>query len=389
MTNQHKLEHLREVSSRFFGWLTNDALPLWSTTGVDWEGGGFVEQLTPDGTVVADVRRARLVARQIFAFKSAGDLGWNGPVDRLVEHGLEALLNRHVTEGGEVVPRYIPTEDRGEGAFDLYDQAFVLFGLAHGFAHTGDRKLETRALSILSRLRSRWATAGGGFAEHRPAQAPLKANPHMHLLEASLAWIEVSSDPAWPALASELVELCLTRFLDSTGALHEYFDTDWSILEGAQDVVEPGHQVEWAWLLGRWGAIRPTDGLEPAARRLFDIAEGEGLNRNQRRLINELNADLSRRDCRLRLWPQTERIKALVAFYERAQDRDRHGKLASDLADAVEALLGYFQHPIAGSWWEHFDEYGKPVPEPARASSLYHIMGAANELARLTGARLG
>ena len=69
-------------------------------------------------------------------------------------------------------------------------------------------------------------------------------------------------------------------------------------------------------------------------------------------------------------------------------DPVRRGALARDLAAAVEALLGYFEHPIRGSWWEHFDQHGELVREPARASSLYHIMGAANELARLTGARL-
>lgn len=374
-----------EVTDHFFAWLTNEALPLWSTEGVDWTQGGFVEQLTPDGAAIADVRRARLVARQIFAFKSAGDLGWSGPVDRLVQHGLEALRLRHVTASGEVVPRYLPGEDRGEGAFDLYDQAFVLFGLAHGYAHTQAPALLELALTILSRMRGGWALSGGGFAEHKPAQAPLKANPHMHMLEAALAWIAVSDDPVWTELARELVKLCLSRFIDpNTGGLHEYFNVDWSVADAVGDVIEPGHQVEWAWLLGRWNMMESTSGLEPVAARLIGIAEEHGINRSQQRLVNELHSDLSIRDPRLRLWPQTERIKALVLSYERSPSRD----LAETIAKATRALLRYFEHPIAGSWWEHFDESGNPMNEPARASSLYHIMGAANELSRLTGISL-
>jgi mannose/cellobiose epimerase-like protein (N-acyl-D-glucosamine 2-epimerase family) len=389
MTDTMTSADIREVAGRFFGWLQNDALPLWSTKGVDGRG-GFIEQLTPDGQIIADVRRARVVARQVFAFKSAGDLDWSGPVERLVQHGLDALLGQHLTNEGEVVPRYIPAHDRGEGEFDLYDHAFVLFGLANGFACTRDRRLEAMSLSILERMRAGWAQPHGGFAEHRPAQAPLKANPHMHLLEAALVWTGVSSDPAWRALAAEVVSLCLARFIDpATGCLHEYFDADWNTLAvGQEDVVEPGHQAEWAWLLLRWQKLQPTDGLKPAAARLMAIAEGEGLDRNQYRLINELNGDLSSRDRRLRLWPQTERIRALIAFQDLEADPERRANLEERLVEAVEGLLGYFDHPIAGSWWEHFDEHGQAVWEPARASSLYHIMGAANELARLTGLRL-
>jgi mannose-6-phosphate isomerase len=105
-------------------------------------------------------------------------------------------------------------------------------------------------------------------------------------------------------------------------------------------------------------------------------------------LINELDADLRPRDRRLRLWPQTERIKALILLREGERDEDRRNELAGRIAAAVEALLGYFQHPVAGAWWEHFDAAGQPIVEPARASSLYHIMGAANELARVTRVRL-
>ena len=375
------------ATRRFLAWLGDAALPLWATTGVDRKGGGFIERLTPDGQRIDDVRRARLVARQIFAFKAAGHLGWKGPVDMLVRHGLDVLLNRHLTPDNEVVPRFLPAEGRGEGAFDLYDQAFVLFGLAHGYAHTRDAKLEDTALAVLRRMREQWAQGEGGFVDCQTPKSPLKANPHMHLLEASLAWLRVSANATWRGLAAEVVELCRTRFVDpETGALHEFFDRDWKMLvTPPDDVVEPGHQAEWAWLLLQWQTVEPAAAMEGLAARLLAIAEERGVDSRQHRLVNELNADLSIRDDRLRLWPQTERIKALVAFRELQPGRD----LDERLTEAILALIGYFNHPVAGSWWEHFDSDGSPISEPARASSLYHIMGAATELASLTGLRLG
>jgi mannose-6-phosphate isomerase len=387
MSDEFDLALVRQRTKSFFDWLSARSLPLWSTVGVDRQNGGFIEQLTSDGAIIADVRRARLVARQIFAFSVAGELGWSGPIDELVDHGLSALLRYHLTPQAAVIPRFIPCEQRGEGDFDLYDQAFVLFGLASAYAHSRNQSLEFLALHIVTNMREGFSH-DGGFAEHKPAQAPLKANPHMHMLEAALAWTEKSKDQSWRLLAQEIVDLCLARFIDSKkGSLHEFFDTDWSPLKGEADVVEPGHQVEWAWLLMR--AERFTGSpVEAVAERLFEIAEHEGLDDRQQRLINELNPDLSPRDTRLRLWPQTERIKALTTFYRREPSRARRQVLSESLAASIEALLGYFEHPIAGAWWEHFDFNGRPLPEPSRASSLYHIMGAASELARLTGMNL-
>src|SRR5215203_1988217 len=155
-------EAIEAATRRLFAWLSRESLPLWSTVGIDRDVGGFVEQLTPGGARVADVRRARLVARQIYAFKKAGDLGWTGPVQELVQHGLSALLERHLVEN-DVIPRFVPAENRCERSFDLYDQAFALFGLAHAFAFTQEKGLETKAIEILRRMREHWRHPGEGF----------------------------------------------------------------------------------------------------------------------------------------------------------------------------------------------------------------------------------
>jgi len=382
---------MADPTAKLFGWLRDEALPLWSTVGVDRANGGFVERIEPDGRLNADVRRARLVARQIYVFRTAYELGWNGPCLDLVQHGLTALREHHIGADDVVIPRYTPASGASEGGFDLYDQAFALFGLGHAAALGATDELEEQAGRILTRMREGWQHDAGGFAESKPATAPLKANPHMHLLEAALAWSEVTGAAAWRELASEVAQLCVRRFLEpDTGALHEYFDTRWHIEDaGEQQVVEPGHQAEWAWLLMRWSAMSREKGVEQPAHRLFEIAEGPGLNARQARLINELDGALAPKWSWMRLWPQTERIKALVLFAENAPTAAIRTDLERRLDQAVTGLLDFFDHPIAGSWWEHLAEDGQPVPEAARASSLYHIMGAAAELGRFTARTLG
>lgn len=378
-----------EATASFFKWLSQDALPLWSTRGID-PSGGFVERIEVNGELDMAVRRARLVARQIYAFRAASEIGWSGPADALIEHGARALLAHHVSSDHVAIPRYVPETGLKEGGFDLYDQAFVLFGFRQLAEARGGAEPEQLAKRMLQRMRGGWQHPLGGFCETDPASSPLKANPHMHLLEAALAWLEVSDAEEWVKLASEVAELCLNKFIDpQSGALQEFFDVDWSRLSDTNShVVEPGHQAEWAWLLVRWFRRTRDRRFFEAAKRLFELSEELGVNQKQNKFINELGSDFQVRDGRMRLWPQTERIKALVIFCEETTDEADRAHLMAQLEATVAGLLDFFRHPIEGSWWEHLDEHGQACLEPARASSLYHIMGAATELARFSGQRI-
>ena len=364
-------------------WLFTSAFPLWSQVGTDSEG-GFFEKLTPEGAPTDDPRRARVVGRQIFAFAVADRLGWPGPARAQVAHGLAALARSHLFSDGVIVPLADRDGTPLSTAFDLYDHAFVLFALAaaHG---TGapPADLTGQAQAVRRRMAAGWKHPVAGFEEAAPRTLPLKANPHMHLLEASLAWEEVAPDAQWRAMADEIAELCLRCFIDpATGAVREYYDGDWQALtDPAGAVVEPGHQFEWAWLLIRWGQLRGRPDAITAARRLIALAEAHGVDPVRGLAVNELNADLSLRDARARLWPQTERIKAHLALADLSETPVARATARRHAAQAVNGLMRFFDHPLPGAWWEHLDTAGTPIREPARASSLYHITCAMDVLA--------
>lgn len=374
---------------RLRDWLFQDAFPLWADVGVDRVVGGFVERLNPDGSIIDDPRRARLVARQIYAFAMAEKLGWDGPAREIVRHGLDFLLGRMLV-GDAVAPLWTPADPEPRGGFDLYDQAFVLFGLAAA-AGAGERtgELADRARDVRRHMVAGWKHPMAGFEESAPRTLPLKANPHMHMLEASLAWSAVSDpDGGWAGLADEIVELCLSRFLSpETGALSEFFDGDWRRIDSeGLDVVEPGHQSEWAWLLIRWGLSRGRPDAIAAARRLIAIAEGPGVS-DQNLAVNTLSPSLDVRDGRHRLWPQTERIKAAVALGWLAETPSDATDADATVQIAASGLLRFLDHPVPGAWWEHLDPEGAPAPEPTRASSLYHITCAVVEMSGLNDPR--
>ncbi|MEW6254832.1 MAG: AGE family epimerase/isomerase [Pseudomonadota bacterium] len=369
-------------------WMFEEALPLWARIGVDREGGGFFERLAPDGAVIDDPRRARLVARQIYVFSAAERLGWAGPAREIVRHGLAALERHHLKPVGLVVPSVARDGTVVRAEFDLYDHAFVLFGLAAAAEiGEGSKPLAARALALRDAMRAGFAHPIAGFEESRPPTVPLKANPHMHMLEACLAWDMLAPARGWADLADEIATLCLTRFIaPETGAVHEYFDRDWRALPaGDLAVVEPGHQFEWGWLLLRWGEGRGSADATSAALRMIAGAEAHGVDEQLGLAVNELTPSLDARDNRCRLWPQTERVKAHALLAERASAGSNDAQAAqAATASAVAGVRRFLVHPVAGSWWEHIGPQGVPAKEPARASSLYHIMGALEAVAHLT-----
>jgi len=255
-------------------WLLNSALPLWADKGVDRARGGFYERLNRDLSPYEEPRRARLVSRQIYCFAAGKALGWSGPADELIAHGLDFLVNRLLNDDGSVIMAVSIDGSMTKTDYDPYDYAFVLFALAAAAEALQDRKdLHALACAIRDRLIANWKHPVIGFTE----ALPLKSNPHMHLLESFLAWAELvgDEDAKWQTLADEMVELARTRLIDpQSGALTEVFTADWAPAPDAKGlVVEPGHQLEWAWLLMRWAVIKGDKAAFDLAWRLVEIAE--------------------------------------------------------------------------------------------------------------------
>jgi mannose-6-phosphate isomerase len=372
-------------------WLLNDAYPIWWARGYDHARGGFQEKLTLDGEPVEAPRRARVQPRQVFSYAVAGELGWDGPWREAVKAGLDWYLAHYTRPDGLfrtlVAADGAPLDDKVE----LYDQAFGLFALATAYGALGEpADLATRAVTIREQLKAQLGHPMGGFEESDPRTLPLLSNPHMHLFEASLAWAESKggdADGGWRALADEIANLALTRFIDpKSGGLREFFDGDWNAAPGVEGrIVEPGHQFEWAWLLLRWAKIAGRPDARKAARRMIDIGEGPGVDPKRGVAMNQLLDDMSVHDDAARLWPQTERIKAFAQLA-------RNSGAAADWDGAVRGVRGlekYFDVPTPGLWRDRYLADGRFVDEPVPASSFYHIVCAILELDRAVKAAGG
>jgi mannose-6-phosphate isomerase len=220
-----------------------------------------------------------------------------------------------------------------------------------------------------------------GFEESNPPTLPLKANPHMHMFEACLAWLEAGGDAEWERIAGMIADLCVDKFLHpQTGALREFFDQDWNPMMGEMGrIIEPGHQFEWAWLFMRWSDRTKNPKYMLAAQKLMEIAETAGTDPTRGVTFNELWDDFTPKDKNARLWPQTERIKAYIQLSRMISGPDRDGAIGKAI-EAAGGLLLYLSTDIPGLYRDRMKLDGSFVDEPAPASSLYHIICAIDEL---------
>jgi mannose/cellobiose epimerase-like protein (N-acyl-D-glucosamine 2-epimerase family) len=357
-------------------WLNAYAIPFWLKHGLELNLGGFVENISRDGSALPGPRRCMVQARQIYSMATAIRIGAGDPalLCEALASGTRLLTERYSQPDGSFRHSIDEAGSPKDATPDLYGQAFALFGLAEAFAQLGNPLLKARAVELLRYLRRERAVVGGGFTELENGGKVFRSNPHMHLFEAALAWLEYDpAEPLWRALADEILELALTRFIDPTnGALAEYFDERWNRrLEQGRYVYEPGHLCEWSWLMGRYQLLTGRD-LGSVRITLFELAEATGLDSKRGTLIDQLWSDGSAKLRSSRFWPQCEWIKAAVQL----------GRSSSARA-GMTALLRYFDTPVNGLWNDTWEEGGAFDQRPVKSSSLYHIIGAISEFSKL------
>ena len=361
-----------EAARWFEAWLTEAALPLWATAGVDPAHGLFQETLAISGAPIDAPRRARAQARQIFVFAEAAAAGYGEAWLDVALAGYDRLLACYRRPDGLFLRRAAADGTAIDTDADVYDQAFALLAMAALQVAAQDEAAPTAwardAAQVFSGLQPRRADTGG-FVESPPH--PFQANCHMHLFESALSWEAAGGGREWTALSDETADLALTRLISpETGAMREFFDAEWRAVEGEGGLIEPGHQFEWAWLLERWGRARGEPRALAAARRLY-LNGLRGVDPARNVAINALWDDFSVRDGAARLWPQTEHLKAALVLGSEVE-----------VLRAARGLAQYLDTPARGAWRDKLRPDGTFVDEPAPATSFYHLMVAILELKR-------
>lgn len=360
-------------------WLKENVFPIWIKNGVDAKNGGFEESLDDFGKPTDSPRRALVQARQIYSFTEAQLLNIISfeQAAVTVRKNLEFIENYSLPSGA-----YVHAVDSGgkplQMQSELYTQAFMLFGLARAYGLLKEKPIKDRALKLLAYLLRERKHSRGGFTEVKNNETVFQSNPHMHLFEALIAWMNVDTDPVFKEVATEIFNLCRTSFCNNEiGVIAEYFSETWDVKRTDQlFIFEPGHQYEWAWLMLQFEkAGGMSAGKLPSM--LFSLSEKHGVQKPEQLAVAEVWSDFKIHSSHARFWPQCERIKAALEIGLRAEPSQQvEYALAAD--SALKTLETYLQTPLKGLWYDTKFE-GKFIPQAAKASSLYHIINAMSE----------
>ncbi len=371
-------DSFRSVANDFLRWYREVSLPLWASTGIDAARGASVERLLPNGQPDTDADlRIRVQARQVYCFGVAETYGWYpGAAD--IVRSIVGFMERHGRSRKR--PGYLlsisnATLDIVDERFDLYDHAFFLLADAWRYKLFATPAALDDAHAVMDALDARLGVAAGWLEGDYP-HTHRRQNPHMHLLEAFLTLYEVSGEKRWFELSEKVMNLFLTRFLvDEHSVILEYFDSE---LNPTQDelglTTEPGHSMEWVWLLHWYQRIVGGD-FSDLIERLYDTAIRNGIAPTGV-MYDELYPDGRVKDDGMRLWPMTEHIRAsLLQAGAGNTAAEEHAK------NAILKLNEYFLNTSTpGSFIDRRDGQGNITVGRAPTTSVYHLTGAAIEV---------
>ncbi|WP_394886080.1 mannose-1-phosphate guanylyltransferase/mannose-6-phosphate isomerase (plasmid) [Mesorhizobium sp. AaZ16] len=357
-------------------WLFKETLPLWSTAGVDDVYGGFHEVLGFDAKPLdkPKPKRMRTMARQIYAFAIAKERGWDGPADKLINHGIDFISKCGRTDRGGWVRTLKADGSVADPVEDAYDHSCVLLALAH--AHRCGHPEAMRLAQETFRFIDTHLEDGclNGFLETPDWNGVRCSNPHMHMLESFLAWHAVTGDRAYLRRAARVIDLFRCHFFDGESwTLGEYFDADWLPAPGEKGQwTEPGHHFEWASLLVEFARESGQKDLAAYAKKLYSSAIASGLNRATGLAYAAVSRQGIPLDGLSRSWPQCEAIKAAIAL---------DGLAGPDLKPEIEARVArlfrwHIDPAPLGMWVDRIDERGRSLATQVPASIFYHLVTA-------------
>ena len=375
------MQQIVDTANQFVSWVKDKALPLWAGAGFNQDVGVSYERLLANGEPDLQANSRVLVqARQIYVFARAYELGWYPEGLALVQRMLEFLEHtaRHpVAEQG-----YVHLLDKEyqiiDPKQDLYDHAFHILANIRCYKAFGMQECYQRAEAIFDYLNRTYASEYGGWLEGDYSYVFRRQNPHMHLFEAFLTFYEATHNDKWLNNAEIVYRLFLDHFYDhQNNVLYEYFNDDWTLADSEPGrIVEPGHMLEWVWLL-RWYQKLSGDDVSDYANALYKKALAIGLCPQTGLLFDEVSASGNVIKASKRCWPMTEYIKAGVA-----QSAAGDSAAIMHAVQATENIIRYYISPALtdGAYIDQLDANNGILRNITPASTMYHLIVAASEL---------
>ena len=341
---------------------TNVVLPMWRGPGFNTTLELPYEALDAEhhAPLPAQRYRAMACARQLFVFSQAGDAAH---AQVLFDSLVRTFQDTH--HGGW----FYSVDAQGtplDTTKDLYTHAFVVFACAEYGRHSGNRDALKVVHNTSALIQSQFAAEGDLFNAALSADfgsvtgTPIQ-NPLMHLTEAWLAACEATRDNVFGAALRRLATAVARHFVhEPTGCIAEL------PMGTSNNLLEPGHQFEWFWLVKRAGALFDGSGLAEALTRAFDFAQQHGVDAQTGGVCAALDETGQVKDATQRIWAQTEYLRALASHGDPA--------VLAALPRQIDLFQRRFLHPRG--WFECKTPAGEVARADMPSTTPYHLATA-------------
>jgi mannose-6-phosphate isomerase len=202
----------------------------------------------------------------------------------------------------------------------------------------------------------------------------------MHLYEALLCHYDITRDPAVAERSERLLDAVRRTFFDMQN--HIVRESVAPNLAAAGRHYEPGHSLEWTWLLGLRSRLFGFP-LDPFAGSLYTRYCAAGIAEGRTPMDLRIGAEHLGSDCRL--WSQTEALKAHLCMAELGP-AERMGAALNRAGACADSILGqWLATDLRGGFFDRYDAEGRMVAADIPGSMPYHLYVAISELSRTLG----
>ncbi len=368
----------------------DEVLRHWHEHAVDRERGGFFCELDRRWQVTdPDPRLLVATPRLVYNFAQGHMLGGPDWCEQNARHGLRFLLDafRDAEHGGwfwQVDRTGRPTDD----SKGTYGHAFVILGLSEFARAFGDADALALAEQTFDELEDHvYDPVHGGYRERhardwaQPSDRRTQ-NSQMHMVEALLALGEAGGGGRYLDRAAELCRLMDSKLFDHEhGCLPEFFREDWSdVAPDRHNPIQPGHQMEWAWLLLRVHAHRPDAMFIERAAQMAAFAARHGWDEDFGGYYTDLDRAGAVTDPAKSFWPQCEGVMAPLWLWGHTQDAGHWALFDKGARYCFERFVDA-EH---GGWFGGLTREGEPASTRKGSGwkADYHVVQMCAEVSR-------
>ncbi|OHB85522.1 MAG: N-acyl-D-glucosamine 2-epimerase [Planctomycetes bacterium RBG_19FT_COMBO_48_8] len=379
--------------------LENNLVPFWLERSVDPEYGGFIGQMSNDGTIDPRAPKGLILnARVLWTFSALYRFNEDNQYLDMARRAYDYLEtyfwdSQHGGAFWQVDFQGRPLDDKKK----IYGQAFYIYALAEYYQAFGsDPAIQlARQLYDLIETNSRdqlyggyievcnrdWSVAEDLRLSEKDMDEKKSMNNHLHLLEAYTNLYRIWPDTQLRERLTELFDIFDWRITDqASGHLNHFFDDTWQPKSANYTF---GHDIEASWLLCEAAEVLDDSNITSRAQRLAlrlaRVTLAEALD-NDGGLCYEGQAGKVT-DPNREWWPQAESVVGFLNAYELSSDR-------SFLEAALKAwdfIEKYFVERKYGEWFWRIDRTGCPDPTEPKISQWkgpYHNVRTCLETIR-------